>query len=166
MVNEKALFSICCGLFVIGVKDEKGAGGCIVDALIQATAVPPTLILCSGARTNTNAIIKATGEFSVSVLRTDVDPSIIANFGFVSARVLDKWSKVEHIEYCGLPTLKECAARFACKVIFTREMGSHTMFHCSVIRAEIESGTPLSYGYYRECLKEATIKAFQAWRHK
>lgn len=166
MIDDKSLFAISCGLFIIGVKGEGGLGGCVADALIQATATPPTLILCSGARTNTNAIIKATGTFSVSVLCKDVDPLLIANFGFVSARVSNKWERVEQQEFCGLPTLKECVARYACQVIFTYEMGSHTLFHANVIGAEMGSGAALSYGYYREHIKDKTVKAFQEWRQK
>jgi flavin reductase (DIM6/NTAB) family NADH-FMN oxidoreductase RutF len=163
-MDEKALFSISCGLYVVGVKGEAWPGGCIVDALIQSTAVPATLILCSVARSGTNAAIKATGEFSVSVLREDVDPFVIANFGFVSARAVDKWANVPWEAFCGLPVLKQAAARYVCRVQFTREMGSHTLFHCDIVEAEPGAGVPLSYGHYREHLKDATVKAFQAWK--
>jgi flavin reductase (DIM6/NTAB) family NADH-FMN oxidoreductase RutF len=163
-MDEKALFAISCGLYVVGVKGGAWPGGCIVDALIQATAVPATLILCCVARSNTNAVIKATGEFSVSVLREDVDPFVIANFGFVSAKAVDKWANVPWEPFAGLPVLKQAAARYVCRARFTHEMGSHTLFHCDIPEAEQGEGLPLSYGYYRAHLKDATVKAFQAWK--
>ncbi len=163
-MDDKALFKIQCGLFVVGARHEEGFAGCIVDAFIQSTAYPATVILCSQHPTLTNACIKAAGEFSVSVLREDADPFVIALFGFQSTRQIQKWSLVPHRLQCGLPVLKEAAAWYICKVIFTHELATHTLFHCEVKEAEQDVGEPLSYGYYREHLKSATIGAFQAFK--
>ena len=161
-MDDKALFAIPCGLFVVGARCEGGFAGCIVDAFIQATAFPATVILCSQHPTLTNACIKAAGEFSVSVLREDVDPFVIANFGFQSTRQIQKWPLVEHRFQSGLPVLQRAAAWYVCKVLFTHELATHTLFHCEVLEAEQGEGTPLSYGYYRAHLKGPTIAAFQA----
>ena len=161
MVDDKALFSISCGLYVIGVNGSPWPVGCIVDALMQATAAPPTLILCSGSRTCTNAAIRAAGVFSVSVLREDVDPAVIAGFGFVSSRAVDKWKSVAHEDFHGVPVLKELAARYLCRVAFTRDLGSHTLFHCDIVEAEQGGGVPLTYAHYRAHIKDLTVQAFR-----
>lgn len=163
-MDDKALFAIPCGLFVVGTRCEEGFSGCIVDAFIQATAFPATVILCSQHQTRTNACIKSAGEFSVSVLREDVDPFIIANFGFQSSRHIQKWGHVSHRLHNGLPVLSDVAAWYVCKVLFTHELATHTLFHCEVLEAEKDAGVPLSYGHYREHMKHATIAAFQAFK--
>jgi flavin reductase (DIM6/NTAB) family NADH-FMN oxidoreductase RutF len=163
-MNDKALFSISCGLFVVGARCEEGFAGCVVDAFIQATAVPATVVLCSQRQARTNAAIKAGGEFSVSVLRSDVDPFVIANFGFQSTRQIQKWPQVPHRIERGLPVLRDVAAWYVCRVLLTQELTTHTLFHCEVLEAEQGEGVPLLYGDYRARLKDATIQAFQAFK--
>ena len=102
-----ALYKISSGVYVIGTKLDGKDAGCTVDAFIQSTNSPvPTVILCSIQANQTNKAIKQTGEFTVSVLPTDVDPFIIANFGFQSGRDSDKWANVEHKYVGGLPVLE------------------------------------------------------------
>ena len=163
-MDDKALFAISCGLFVVGARCEEGFSGCIVDAFIQSTAFPATVILCSQHQTRTNACIKAAGQFSVSVLRQDVDPFVVALFGFMSSRHIQKWGHIAHTLKAGLPVLQDVAAWYVCKVVYTHELATHTMFHCELLEAEQGEGHPLSYGYYREHMKHATVTAFQAFK--
>jgi flavin reductase (DIM6/NTAB) family NADH-FMN oxidoreductase RutF len=165
MVNDKSLFAIQCGLFVVGAQDEEAQlAGCIVDAFMQSTAYPPTAIFCSQHQTRTNVCIKATGKFSVSVLREDVDPFIVAHFGFQSSRHIQKWQHVAHTMQDGLPVLTNVAAWYVCKVVFTHELPTHTLFHCEFLHAEMGEGVALSYGYYRAHMRQATVAAFQEFK--
>ncbi len=163
-MNDKALFSISCGLYVVGAACEEGYSGCIVDAFIQSTAYPATVILCSQKHTRTNECIHATGQFSVSVLRADADPRTVAIFGFQSTRHIQKWPHVPYVFQRGLPVLQDVAAWYVCKVLFTHEMGSHTLFHCEVLEAETGEGEPLTYGHYRAHMRHATAAAFQEFK--
>jgi len=163
-MDDKALFSISCGLYVVGTRCEEGFSGCIVDAFIQSTAFPATVILCSQHHTRTNACIKEAGEFSVSVLREDVDPLVVALFGFQSSRHVQKWPHVPHVFQQGLPVLQPAAAWYVCKVTFQYELATHTLFHCEVKDAGHGEGVPLTYGHYRAHMKHATAVAFQAFK--
>ncbi len=163
-MNETALFSISCGLFVVGAQYPEGYSGCIVDAFIQSTAVPPSVILCSQKHTFTHGCIENTGTFSVSVLRKDVNPLTIAFFGFQSTRTVQKWSLVPHVMHSGLPVLSDAVAWYTCCVKQALDLGTHTMFHCALIDAEQGEGEALTYGYYRDHLRHATTAAFQAYR--
>ena len=163
-MDDKALFSISCGLYVIGARCEQGYAGCIVYAFIQATAFPASVILCSQRHTRTHECIKATGTFSVSVLREDVDPLVVALFGFQSTRQIQKWPHVQHVFQNELPVLKNVAAWYVCKVLFTHELATHTVFHCEVLDAAQGDGAPLTYGHYRAHMKHATAVAFQAFK--
>lgn len=165
-MDDQALFSISCGLYVVGARCGEGYAGCIVDAFIQSSAVPATVVLCSQKHTLTNACIRETGEFSVSVLREDVDPLTVAIFGFQSTRHIQKWSHVEHVCQRGLPVLQSVAAWYVCNVLFAHEIGTHTLFHCGVLEAEQGQGVPLTYGRYRAQMRHATAAAFQAFKKK
>lgn len=165
MVDDKSLFAVPCGLFVVGVRTEDGGlGGCIVDAFVQSTAFPPTVILCSQHQTRTNGCIKASGVFSVSVLREDVDPFVVADFGFQSSRQVRKWEHVAYRMTHDLPVLRDAAAWFVCKVAFAHELSTHTLFHCELLEAVQGEGVSLSYGHYRAHMKTATVAAFQAFK--
>lgn len=163
-MDDKALFAISCGLYVVGARCGDDYAGCIVDAFIQSTAFPASVILCSQKQTRTNECIRATGEFSVSVLREDVDPFVIALFGFQSTRQIRKWPHTAHVFQRGLPVLQKLAAWYVCKVLFAHELATHTLFHCEVLEAEQGGGTPLSYGYYRAHMRQATAAAFKTFK--
>ena len=121
-MDPKALFNISYGLYVVGSKLDGKYAGCVVDAFIQSTSEPtPTVILCSILKNQTNAAIKQTGEFTVSVLSADCDPFLIGNFGFQSGRDVDKWAETgltpmaaQGMQYA--PAIAECPAYLSCKV--------------------------------------------------
>ncbi len=164
-MDKSALHKLSYGLYVAGTRWEDGFCGCIVDALVQAATMPLTIVLCSMKGGHTNAAIKKSGEFSLSVLPTDVDPFIIANFGFQSSRDINKWGNVFHTTLEGLPVLEKCAASIACKVFDIKELDSHTVFFAEVINAVKGEGKPLIYGdYLNGDLKKRTIEAFKAHR--
>jgi len=163
-MDDKAMFSISCGLYVVGARCEEGYSGCIVDALIQSTSFPASIVLCSQKHTRTNECIKAAGDFSVSVLREDVDPLMIALFGFQSTRNVQKWPHTQHVFRGDLPVLQSTAAWYVCKVIHTYEMATHTLFHGAVLEAEVGEGVPLTYAHYRAHMRHATAAAFQEFK--
>ena len=166
-MDSKAMFSLSCGLYVVGTKVGDKLGGCIVDALIQSTALPTTVLLCSICKNLTCDMIKESGLFSVSVLRKDVDPHVIANFGGISRRDWDKWGHVDGwIEKQGLPVLPDVAAWMVCRVKSVHELGTHTLFHALVEDAEIGEGDPLTYGEYRANIQKGTVPLFKAVRER
>lgn len=164
-MDPKALFNISYGLYVVGTKLDGKNAGCIVDAFIQSTSEPkPTVILCSIVKNQTNAAIKQTGEFTVSVLGSDCDPFLIGNFGFQSGRDVDKWANVPHRMVDGLPTLESAVAYFRCKVTDQKEIGTHTVFFADVVDAWTGSGAPLIYGEYQKSMKSAAMNAFKSYK--
>ncbi len=164
-MDTAALYNISYGLYVVGTKIDGKNAGCIVDAFIQSTSAPvPTVILCSIQANQTNAAIKQTGEFTVSVLGKDVDPFVIGNFGFQSGRDADKWVNVPHKFVEGLPVLEKAVSYFRCKVTDFKELSTHTVFFCDVIDAERGEGEPLVYGDYQKSMKPKTLEAFKQYK--
>jgi flavin reductase (DIM6/NTAB) family NADH-FMN oxidoreductase RutF/rubredoxin len=164
-MDLKALYNISYGLYVVGTKIDGKYAGCIVDAFIQSTSSPvPTVILCSIQANQTNTAIKQTGEFTVSVLGTDVDPFIIGNFGFQSGKNADKWANVPHQVKDELPVLNKAIAYLRCKVTDAKELSTHTAFFCEVTDAWLGEGEPLIYGNYQKEMKSKTMEAFKVFK--
>jgi len=165
-MDKTALFKISYGLYATGVQNEQGFGGCVVDAFMQTTDAPATALLCSMQRTLSNALIKKNGVFTLSVLPADVDPMVIANFGFQSARTADKWANVAHTMHGGLPALDCACAGLLLRVTGLRELSTHTLFFCDIEDAWTGEGGPLLYAEYQRSFKPATLAAFQALQQK
>jgi len=164
-MDPTALFKVSYGLYVVGTKIDGKYAGCIVDAFIQSTSSPvPTVILCSILGNQTNLAIKQTGEFTVSVLGTDIDPFIIGNFGFQSGRNADKWANVPHKIADGLPVLEKAVSYLRCKVTDQKELSTHTAFFCEVTDAWLGEGEPLIFGEYQKSMKAQTLAAFKAFK--
>lgn len=164
-MDGKALYKISYGLYIVGTKIDGKTAGCVVDAFIQSTSSPvPTVILCSIQANETNAAIKQTGEFTISILPTDVDPFIVGNFGFQSGRDADKWANVSHKLVDGLPVLEKAAAFLRCKVTDKKELSTHTAFFCEVTDAWQGEGEPLTYGDYQKNMKTAAQTAFKEFK--
>lgn len=161
-MDQTALFKLSYGLYVVGVKNGDSFGGCIVDAVMQVTSdMPPLLMLGSMRNTLTNTLIRENGEFTISVLRADADPFLIANFGFQSARKTEKWANVEYAVKDGLPVLLDAASYVRCRVLEEKGLSTHTVYTCEVTDAWNGDGEPLLYGDYQKHMKDATRKAFQ-----
>lgn len=161
-MDQTALFKLSYGLYVVGVKNGDSFGGCIVDAMMQVTSdMPPLLLLGSMKNTLTNQLIRETGEFTISVLCADVDPFLIANFGFQSARKVEKWENVEYAVKDGLPVLLDAASYLRCRVLEAKDLSTHTVYTCEVTDAWNGDGEPLLYNDYQKHMKDATRKAFQ-----
>ena len=126
-MDQTALFKLSYGLYVVGVKNGDSFGGCIVDAMMQVTSDMPPLLMLGSMRNNlTNQLIRKTGELTISVLRADADPFLIANFGFQSARKVEKWENVEYAVKDGLPVLLDAASYLRCRVLEAKDLSTHT----------------------------------------
>ena len=145
-MDTKALFKLTYGLYVVGVRNGDDFGGCVVDAVMQTTVEPPTLVVSSNKSTRTNECIAKTKEFSLSVLSETTDPFVIANFGFQSCRAAEKWNKVSHRFLNGLPVLNNAAAYLHCRVTDVKELSTHTLFFCDITEAVDGTGKALPTG--------------------
>ena len=89
-MDTKALSKLTYGLYVVGTKCGDKFGGCVVDAVMQTTTQPQTLVICCNQGSRTRECIEETKEFTLSVLSETTNPFIIGNFGFHIAEALYK----------------------------------------------------------------------------
>jgi len=160
-MNITTLFNLSCGLYIIGAKDGERNAGCIVNTVTQSTAKPVTLTVCIHKDNYTNACIKRTGEFSVSILSEKTKDATFGVFGFLSSRDRDKFAEVPlGLTPSGLPYINEGATGFMqCKVIDSVDNFTHTIFIAEVQEAEnLFAEPPITYAYYHKVIKGKTPK--------
>jgi flavin reductase (DIM6/NTAB) family NADH-FMN oxidoreductase RutF/rubredoxin len=166
-MDNTALYKLSYGLYVVGVKTPKWLGGCIVDSVAQVAVGDAPVILLAAMKNNlTTERIKAEKEFTLSVLPENVDPFVIANFGFQSARDADKWANVPHTVKDGLPILDNAVSYLRCRVTEAKELATHTAFFCELVDAwnGQNQAKPLIYGDYQRNMKNAASDAFKKFK--
>ena len=165
-MDIKTLFNLSYGLYIIGTKDGDRNVGCVVNTVSQSTSSPVTLTVCINKDNYTNACVKKTKEFAVSILSEGAKESTIGTFGFSSSLEKDKFAEVPFgLTPSGMPYVKEGVTGFIqCKVIDFVENYTHTIFIAEVKEAENilnEQGSqepPMTYAYYHKVIKGKTPK--------
>lgn len=159
-MNIDALYKLTHGVYVLGADDSGRPVGSIVDAVMQVANKPLVLALSCHNASYTKSCIEKSGKFSLSVLGKQVDPFVVANFGFQSSRDNDKWDEVPYFIENGLPYLKNALALMSCRVIDKQVFESNTMFTAEVTDCRIteEEAEPLTYSDYRSSFKNDVLK--------
>jgi flavin reductase (DIM6/NTAB) family NADH-FMN oxidoreductase RutF len=129
-------------------------------------ADPPHLILSSMKRNQTNQLIHDEKEFTLSILPANVDPFVVANFGFQSGRDVEKWPNVEYEMKDGLPVLASAVSCVRCRVIDLKELETHTMFITEVVDGWMgkSEASPLIYGDFLRDMKDDALAAFKKFK--
>jgi len=160
-MNITALFKLSYGVYIIGVKDGERNAGCVVTTVSQSTSKPVTVTVCVNKENYTNACIKKTNAFSVSVLSEKVKESVIGTFGFSCSKDKDKFSGISSgLTSSGIPYVKEGVTAFLqCKVIESFENFTHTIFIGEVQEAQsLSDEKPMTYDYYHKVIKGKSPK--------
>jgi len=165
-MDQLAFTKLTYGMYVTGIKDSAGRFcGSLVDATAQiAMGSRPYVALGSMNRNYTTEVLLQNGLFTLSVLPDNVDPFVLANFGFQSGRTVDKWSNVPFEVYHDLPVLKSSIARLLCRVDGIRKFETHHLFIAEIIEADHTGGEPLIYADYFTKLKAPVAEAFKVYK--
>ena len=148
MKNKKITRKISQGMYVLTTKN----GGCIVDAVMQASGGDNPLIAVAVMQKNyTNELLKRNDKFALSVLGMDVNPEIIKTFGFNSMRDINKFENTKVTEVEGVNVIDDSLGYMVCEVVDTIENDTHTVFIGKLIEADVfEDSKEMTYGYYQE----------------
>jgi len=156
-INTEAFFKISYGLYVVSSGSGKKINGYISNAVFQVTSQPPQFGICSSKNNFTTELINESKALSISVLKQEVDSTLIGDFGYKSGRDIDKFADTKYITgTTGVPILlDDTIAWFECKVTQTIDLGTHILFIAEIIENDIidSSGVPLTYAYYRDVKK-------------
>ena len=173
-MDNKALFKLSYGVFMLSTKAGEKVNGCISNTCMQV-ANSPTRVAISVLNTNyTCDLIKESGVFALSILDETTTFETIKYFGFQSGRDIDKMSElilptdINGVPYLGWQT---CAV-ISCRVLSQTDLGSHTLFVAEVEDAKvINEQAPLTYADYQNKVKPKPEKKLEnrkivGWRCK
>lgn len=155
-MKYKAFHKLSYGLYVIATELNGGKYGYIGNTAFQVTSEPSKIAISSHKENFTTDKILESKIFSISVLKKEVNTSLIGEFGFMSGSDIDKFKNVESItSVTGAPIVVDSSvAWFDCKVVNTVDVGSHILIIGEVVNSDVISGEePLTYDYYREKYK-------------
>ena len=161
-MDEKALYKITYGLYVVSAQAEGQRSGCVVNTLQQVTAEPVRLAVTVNKDSLTCQLIQKAG----ALCRRGVGPAgghdgplaalASAPAGtWISSRASPAKRDAAGMPY---PTATACA-HYSCKVEQTVDLGTHLLFVGLAEESEIlTEDEPLTYSYYRNVIKGLTPK--------
>lgn len=155
-MKYKAFHKLSYGLYLIATELNGEKSGYIGNTAFQVTSEPSQIAISSHKKNHSTKQILESGKFSLSILKKEVDTSLIGKFGFMSSTDTDKFKNIETISAeTGAPIVVDSSvAWFDCKVVNSMDVGSHILIIGEVLNSDVVSGEePLTYAYYREKYK-------------
>lgn len=155
-MDNKALYKLNYGVFVLASICEGKENACITNTCIQVASNPVKIAISVMNSNLTCDYINKSGVFTVSVLDNTCIFDTVQHFGMQSGRDTDKLSgvKMPH-NSAGVPFMEwSTCAVISGKVIESIDLGTHTLFIAEVLEAEVLSDNePLTYADYQNNLK-------------
>ncbi len=156
MIDNKAMYKITYGLYMLTTTDGEKQNGCIVNTVAMLTDTPKRITLFVNKANYSNELLKKTGVFNVSVLTESAPFELFKQFGFVSGRDTDKFAVGEYEKSeNGLYYLPaHTNAVLSGKVVDSYDYGTHTLFVAEITEAKTTSQEKsVSYEYYQQNIK-------------
>ena len=103
IMNEKALYDITYGLYLISTNFGGRDNACISNTAVQAASSPKRITLSLNKSNYTTELISKSGVFTVSVISKSAPFELFKRFGFRSGRDSDKFAGADFFEDFGKP---------------------------------------------------------------
>ena len=156
-MDNKALYKISYGLFVVTAANGCKDNGCISNTAIQVTSDPAKITVALNKNNYTHDMIKETGVFNVSVIAENASFDLFKRFGFQSGRDVNKFdgfTDCKRGENGVMIVTAGTNAYISGKVVQTVDLGTHTMFVADVTNMEVLSDVAsATYNYYQDNIK-------------
>lgn len=167
-INKEAMFKLSYGLFVLTAEDEGKDNGCIINTCIQVAENPTVVVIAVNKDGLTHDMIAKTKKFNVSMLDESTPLSVFEHFGFQSGRTVNKFEnpvygakKSENGVYYLSEYTNAYLSGYVTEMI---DLGSHTLFIATVVKAEKFADTAsLTYNYYSKNIKPAPAAQAKGW---
>ena len=157
MIDNKAIFNISYGLFVLVARQGDKDNACIINVAQQVTSDPLQLAICVNKQNLTHDMVLHTLKFNLCPLSEEATMKPFQHFGFQSGKTVDKFaeSETELRMENGLRYLpKYINSVISCVVVKSIDLGTHTMFIARVMEAKVLTDIPsITYAYYQQHIK-------------
>ena len=157
-MDNKVMYALSYGLFVLSARRGEKDNGCITNTPIQVTTDPNRIVIAVNKGNYTHDMVKETGRFTLSILSEEAKFDLFQRFGFQSGRDVDKFAGFEaHTarDKDGICYVTQGTnAWLSCKVVSATDLGSHTLFLADVLDGGTLSSAPsATYAYYQAHIK-------------
>lgn len=156
-MNNKAMYKLSYGLFVLTAKVGDKENGCITNTAIQVASEPNQISFAVNKANYTHDMIMETKKCNISVISEEADFELFKHFGFQSGRDVDKFAGFTDCKHSPneIPYItKGTNAYFSIYVQQTVDLGSHTLFIGVPVAMEVLSSAPsATYAYYQDNIK-------------
>lgn len=161
-MNEKTMFQLTYGLYVLTTKEGEKDNGCIINTAMQVTSTPNCIAIAVNKANLTHDMILKTKAFNLSIISEAASFELFKRFGFQSGRDVDKFAGFSAFQRKenGVPYITKGTNGFiSAWVKQTVDLGTHTLFIAQVTDMDILSEVPsVTYGYYQKNIKPAPEK--------
>lgn len=157
-MDEKAMFKLSYGLFVVTAREGEKDNGCITNTVQQVTVTPNRITVAVNKANYTCGMIERTKKFNVSILSESAVFDTFKHWGFQSGANVDKavgitFSRADN----GVIYVTEGVNAVLCaEVSQIVDLGTHLLFIADVSDAFVLNETPsATYAYYHKNIKPA-----------
>jgi len=167
-MNNKIMFKIQYGLFVLTARENDKDNGCIINTALQVTSTPCQITIAVNKDNYTHDMIHRTKEFNVSIIAENAHFDLFQHFGFQTGKEIDKFANYPNANRSenGLYYVTEGTNSYiSAKVVGETDMGTHTIFSAVVTGGELLSEVDsTTYNYYQCNIKPvATPPKSKGW---
>lgn len=156
-MDQKAMYKLSYGLFVLTSSFEGKDNGCIINTGIQVTSEPNRISIAVNKENFTQEIVQKSGKFNLSVLSEAAGFDTFRHFGFQSGREVNKFADYLDCQRStnGLYYVTSGTnAYISATVEQAIDLGSHILFIAAVDDMEVLSdAASATYAYYQSAIK-------------
>ena len=171
-MDKKALYQLTYGVFMLATKAGDKTNACITITCMQVAANPTRVAISVINANYTCDLLKESRVFCLTLLDNTCTFETIKHFGMQSGRDTDKFGNMTcPVDLNGIPYLGwQSCAYLSCRVVESKDLGSHTLFIAEVEDAKLLSqNPPLTYADYQSRVKPKAEKKPEtrklgAWR--
>lgn len=157
MIDDKAIFNIGYGLYVLVARQGEKDNACIINVAQQVTSSPMQLMICVNKQNLTHEMVLRTLKFNLCPLSEEATIKPFEHFGFQSGRTVDKFATCEtelRTDNGLLYLPKYINSVISCVVSKSIDLGTHTIFIAHVVEARSLTASPsITYAYYQQHIK-------------
>ena len=156
-MDNKAMYKLSYGLFVLTTKAGDKENGCITNTAIQVASDPNQISFAINKANYTHDLVMESKKANISVISEEATFDLFKHFGFQSGRDVNKFEGFADFKRAdnGIPYItKGTNAYFSIDVTQTVDLGSHTLFIGVPTDMVVLSSAPsATYAYYQDNIK-------------
>lgn len=156
-MDNKAMYKLSYGLFVLTTKSGDKVNGCITNTAIQVASDPNQISFAINKANYTHDLVMESKKANISVISEEATFDLFKHFGFQSGRDVNKFEGFADFKTAenGIPYItKGTNAYFSIDVTQTVDLGSHTLFiGVPTDMVVLSSAASATYAYYQDHIK-------------